>query len=87
MADQPKHICAGISHDNVGSDLCYELNSGETTPKDLREFLHAEVREHPQRQALTQPYSLDRKRQWLTNRSTSALASIPVDVAIKRSKS
>ena len=87
MADEPQHICAGISYDNVGSDLCYELNSGETTPKDVRESLHAEAREHPGRQALTQPYSLERKRQWLTNRSTSALESIPVDVAIKMSKS
>ena len=46
MADQPKHICAGISYDNVGSDLCYELNSGETTPKDIREFLHAALDEY-----------------------------------------
>ena len=43
MTDQPQHVCAGISYDTVGSDLCYELNSGETTPKDLREFLHADL--------------------------------------------
>ena len=46
MADQPKHICAGISYDYVGSDLCYEINSGETTPKDVREFLHANLDEY-----------------------------------------
>ena len=46
MADKPKHICAGISYDNVGSDLCYELNSGETTPKDVRESLHAALDEY-----------------------------------------
>ena len=46
MADQPKHICAGISYDNVRSDLCYELNSGETTPKDVREYLHAALDEY-----------------------------------------
>lgn len=46
MADQPKHICAGVSYGNVGSDLCYELNSGETTPKDLRESLHANLDEY-----------------------------------------
>lgn len=46
MADQPKHICAGISYDYVGSDLCYELNSGEITPKDVRELLHASLDEY-----------------------------------------
>ena len=48
MADkpEPKHICAGISYDNVGSDLCYDLNSGETTPKDVRESLHVDLDEY-----------------------------------------
>ena len=43
---EPKHICAGISYDNVGSDLCYDLNSGETTPKDVRESLHVDLDEY-----------------------------------------
>ena len=121
MADEPKHICAGISYDNVGSDLCYELNSGETTPKDVRESLHADLDEYldqgveRQRTGLfyvgmlpiddaddTKSAVKELKEQLAhyihvsgkvirdleaqINRLTEK-ASIPVDVAIKRSKS
>lgn len=121
MAYEPQHICAGISYDDVGSDLCYELNSGETTPKDVRESLHANLDEYldqgVERQCTglfyvwtlpiddaddTEPALEEAKEQLAhyinvsgkairdleaqINRLTEK-ASIPVDVAIKRSKS
>ena len=46
MPYKRKHICAGVSYGNVGSDLCYELNDGEITPKDVRELLHANLDEY-----------------------------------------
>ena len=121
MADQPKHICAGIAYGDVFSNLCYELNSGETTPKDVREFLHANLDEYldqsveRQRRGLfyvgdlpiddpdDTKYALNEAKKQLDHyihvsgkvirdleaqvKRLSEKASIPTDVAIKRSKS
>ena len=46
MPYKRKHICAGIEYGDVGSDLCYELSSEETIPKDIREFLHDNLDEY-----------------------------------------
>ena len=121
MPYKRKHICAGVSYGNVGSDLCYELSSEETIPKDVREFLHDNLDEYldqsveiqqrglffvgelPIDDADDTKYALKEAKEQLAHyihvsgkvirdleaqvKRLSEKASIPTDVAIKRSKS
>ena len=120
MPDKRKHICAGIAYGDVGSDLCYELSSEETIPKDVREFLHDNLDEYLDQSVEIQQRGLffvgelpiaDEDNLTALNETKNQLsryinvsekvirdleaqvkrlsekASIPTDVAIKRSKS